>query len=63
MELKILLSHSKYIFNHRIESCPATLDPLERIFLLEVDELLGRDNSVPFCEFKVKLGEINMNLV
>ena len=63
MELKILLCHSKYIFDHRIEDFPSLLDSLLRIFLLEVYELLGHDDSVPFCEFKVKLGEINMGWV
>ena len=63
MELKILLCHSKYIFDHGIKDCPSLLDPFVRIFLLEVSELLRRNNSVPFCEFEVKLGQINLDSV
>ena len=60
MEMKKLLCHSKYIVDHRIKNRPSLLDPLLRIFLLEVYELLGRDNRVPFRESKIKLGYINM---
>ena len=61
MEVKVVLCFSKYSFDHGIKNCPSLFDPLVRIFLLEINELLGRDDSVPFSEFEVKLVEINMD--
>lgn len=55
VELGIVLYKSRDILDHRMEHRASFFDVSLGMFLLQVFELLGHDNSIALCEFEIKL--------